>query len=115
MPKREGRVSLAQMRDHAREALQMAQGQTRAALDTDRKLNLALVRLLEIMGEAATRIPTEDRAQYPSIPWPQLITLRHRLIHGYDQVDFDVLWQILTHDLPPLVAELERIVPAESR
>ena len=115
MPRREARVTLAQMRDHAKEALLMAQGQTRADLDSDRKLNLALVRLLEILGEAASRVPSEDRATYPRIPWPQLITLRHRLIHGYDQVDFDILWQILTGDLPPLVAELERIVPPEPR
>jgi uncharacterized protein with HEPN domain len=111
MPRREARVSLAQMRDHSREVLQMVRDQTRADLDTDRKLNLALVRLLEIIGEAATRIPTEDREKYPAIPWQQLITLRHRLIHGYDQVDFDILWQIVTQDLPPLLAELEKIVP----
>lgn len=115
MPRREARVSLAQMRDHAREALQMVHGQTRADLDTDRKLNLALVRLLEIIGEAATRIPTEDREKYPSIPWQQLITLRHRLIHGYDQVDFDILWEIITHDLPPFLAQLEKIALEQNR
>jgi uncharacterized protein with HEPN domain len=91
----------------------MIQGKSRLDLDLDRKLNLALVRLLEIMGEAATRVPDEERAKYPQIPRPQLITLRHRLIHGYDQVDFDILWQILIKDLPPLVHELERIVPSE--
>lgn len=106
MPRREARVSLAQMRDHAKEALMMAQGKTREDLDSDRKLNLSLVKLLEIVGEAAAR--------YPQIPWQQLITLRHRLIHGYDQVDFDILWQIITQDLPPLVAELEQIVPSET-
>jgi len=114
MPKREAGISLAQMRDHAREALQMVRGQTRADLDRDRKLNLALVRLLEIIGEAAGRVSAEDRSKYPSIPWTQLITLRHRLIHGYDQVDFDILWQILTQDLPPLLSELERIAQADS-
>lgn len=115
MPRREAGISLAQMRDHAKEALLLVRGATRADLDADRKLNLALVRLLEIIGEAATRVPPEARAQYPQIPWPQLITLRHRLIHGYDQVDFDILWQIITDDLPPLAAELERIVPPDMR
>jgi|SRR5579859_4257171 len=74
-------------------------------------LNLALVRLLEVVGEAASRTPTDERTQYPDIPWTQIVGLRNRLIHGYDSVDFDILWQIVTHDLPPLIAALEQIVP----
>lgn len=111
MSRRDALVSLRQMLGYGREALGMVRGQVRADLDTDRKLNLALVRLLEILGEAANRVPREEQESYPQIPWPQLISLRNRLIHGYDQVDFDVVWQILTQDLPPLVDELERIVP----
>lgn len=88
----------------------MVRDAVRADLDTDRKLNLSLVRLLEILGEAANRVSIEDQRQYPQIPWAQLISLRNRLIHGYDQVDFDVLWQILTQDLPPLLDELDQIV-----
>jgi uncharacterized protein with HEPN domain len=103
------------MRDHAKEAVSMAQGKTRQDLDSNRMLNLSLVRLLEIVGEAANRVPVEERARYPQIPWPQLITLRHRLIHGYDEVDFDILWEIITEDLPPLVAELERIALPDAR
>jgi uncharacterized protein with HEPN domain len=110
MPRRDSGVSLRQMRDHAREAMDMVRGRVRSHLDTDRMLNLALVRLLEILGEAAGRVPPEDRARYPQIPWTQLVNLRNRLIHGYDQVDFDILWQILTRDLPPLVDELEKIL-----
>jgi uncharacterized protein with HEPN domain len=113
MPRREGAVSLRQMRDHAREALDMVRGRVRGDLDADRMLNLALVRLLEILGEAAGRVPPEDRGRYPLVPWPQLVSLRNRLIHGYDQVDFDILWQILTQDLPPLVKELETILASD--
>jgi uncharacterized protein with HEPN domain len=98
------------MLDHSREAVAMVQGKARADLDQDRKLNLSLVRLLEIVGEAANRIPKEQRSAYPGIPWPEIIGLRNRLIHGYDEVDFDILWQIVTQDLPPLVKSLERIV-----
>jgi uncharacterized protein with HEPN domain len=68
------------MLDAAREAAQMAQGKTRADLDTDRPLNLSLVRLLEIVGEAASRVPVSERAQYSGIPWVQIIGLRNRLI-----------------------------------
>lgn len=73
-------------------------------------MNLALVRLLEIVGEAARRVPDETRHRYPEIPWIRIIGLRNRLIHGYDTVDFDILWQILIEDLPPLVVQLEDIL-----
>lgn len=98
------------MRDHAREAMTLAHGRTRRDLDSDRLLNLALVRLLEIVGEAAARVPDDVRVRHAAIPWPQVVGLRNRLIHGYDAVDFDILWQIVSADLPPLVAELDRIV-----
>ncbi len=95
MSKRNRSLSFIQMRDYANEVLGMIQGRGRADLNSNRMLNLALVRLLEILGEAAGRVPSEDQAKYPQIPWPQLIGLRNRLIHD-DQVDFDILWQIVT-------------------
>jgi uncharacterized protein with HEPN domain len=110
MPRHDADVRLRHMLDAAREAAQMAQGRTRADLDADRPLNLSLVRLLEIVGEAASRIPADERAKCPGIPWAQIVGLRNRLIHGYDNVDFDILWQIVTQDLPPLVAELEKVL-----
>jgi uncharacterized protein with HEPN domain len=64
-----------------------------------------------MIGEAAKRIPEAEQADYPDIPWAGIVGLRHRLVHGYDMVDFDVLWQIVTTDLRPLIAALERIVP----
>lgn len=99
------------MLDYAQEAITLVQGKSRADLDSDRLLNLALVRLIEMVGEAANRVPPGERAQYPEIPWAQIIGMRNRLIHGYDFVDFDVLWQTVVEDLPGLVAVLKRIVP----
>jgi uncharacterized protein with HEPN domain len=78
-------------------------------------LNLALVRLLEIVGEAASRISPALCACHPEIPWPQIISLRNRLIHGYDSVDFDIMWQIITADLPPLILALEAILASEGK
>jgi len=95
------------MLEHAREAVAMARGRRRADLDSDRQFNLALVRLLEIIGEAANRVPEDQRARIPNIPWPQIVGLRNRLIHGYDEVDFDILWQIVSNDLPTLIEVLE--------
>ncbi|MHB8767376.1 MAG: HepT-like ribonuclease domain-containing protein [Deferrisomatales bacterium] len=100
------------MLDHAREAVELARGKRREDLDRERLLNLAPVRLPEVVGEAAARVPREDRLRYPSIPWPEIVSLRNRLIHGYDQVDFDILWEIVRRDLPHLVREPEASLPA---
>ena len=113
MTERDPTIFYHHMLDHAWEAVALVQGKTRADLDTDRLLNLALVRLLEIIGEAANRIPGEEQTRHPKIPWPQIVGLRNRLIHGYDSVDFDILWRIVTQDLEPLMAQLEAIVSSK--
>jgi len=110
MSERREDIRLLHMLDHAREAMVLAQGRTRADLESDRLLELALVRLLEIVGEAANRVPEGVRARYPNIPWSQIVALRNRLIHGYNAVDLDILWRIVVQDLPPLATALERIL-----
>ncbi len=112
MLRHESDVRLRHMLDHAREAVAMARGRTPGRLDTDRQLNLALVRLLEIVGEAAGRLPSDERRLRPDIPWPEIVGLRNRLIHGYDSVDFDILWQVITDDLPPLITASEEALKA---
>lgn len=108
MSRHETSARLRHMLDHAREAIEMCRGRSRADLDNDRQLNLALVRLLEVVGEAASRVPADERLSCPGVPWSEIVSLRHRLIHGYDVVDFDILWEIATRDLPPLIAALEK-------
>lgn len=98
------------MHQHAQEALDLVQHATRDDLDSHRLLNLSLARLLEILGEAANRVPKTTQQQYPEIPWAEIISLRNRLIHGYDAVDFDILWKIVTKDLPSLVTKLDHIL-----
>ena len=92
-PDRDG-VRLLHMLEHSREAIQLVSGRTRQDLDTDRVLNLALVRLLEIVGEAASGISADARSKRAGIPWAEIVGLRNRLIHGYDSVDLDVIWSI---------------------
>ena len=95
---------------HAQEALSVVSGKQRQDLNRDRILELALVRLIEIIGEAAGRVSPEGQEKYSSIPWPQIIGMRNRLVHGYDQVDLDVLWDTIEFDLPPLILRLQRIL-----
>ena len=113
MTRHDDRTRLLHMLDHAREAVEMVRGRERADLDRDRMLELSLVRLVEIIGEAATRVSEEGQKRYPSVPWREARGMRNRLVHGYDQIDLDVLWATIQDDLPPLVAELERITPHE--
>ena len=106
-------VRVHHMIDHSREALDMVAHRTRADLDRDRMLNLALVRLLEIVGEAASRIPDLFRSRYPEIPWRDIADLRNRLIDGYASVNPDILWAIIQNDLPPLIDQLDAIIENE--
>jgi uncharacterized protein with HEPN domain len=114
MSRHEPDIRLRHMLDNAREAVAMAHGRKRKDLDSDRKLNLSLVRLLEIIGEAAGRVPQDERANCAEIPWPEIVSLRNRLIHGYDAVDFDILWEVVTKDLPPLITALEKRLKTKS-
>ena len=103
-------IRLRHMLDACREAVQFSQGRSRGDLDSDRLFQLAMVRLVEIIGEAASRLSKETHAASANIPWPQIISTRNRLIHGYDQIDHDILWNILTQDLPPLIPALDDIL-----
>jgi uncharacterized protein with HEPN domain len=103
-------IRLRHVLDHAKEALDLIAGKDRTELKHNRVLELALIRLVEIVGEASAKVSSESQAKYPLIPWPQVIGMRNRLIHGYDSVDLDVLWDTIEVDLPPLIAELGKIL-----
>ena len=107
MPRTEDIVRLRHMLDAARKAVEFTEGYGRTDLDKDEKLALSLVRLLEILGEAAKNVSEQCRQEYPAIPWRQIAGTRNRLIHGYFDIDLDVVWKIVSADLPPLIARLE--------
>lgn len=109
MSRRDPIVRMRHMRDHAQKAVRMARDRTREELDRDEMLRLALTHLVELVGEAASQVPRDTRDEYPQIPWPKVIGMRHRLVHGYDTVDHDILWDTIRGDLPGLVEALERI------
>ena len=104
------RTRLRDMLDAARKAIQFTQGRARADLDRDDLLSFGLVRAVEIVGEAASRVSPETRAQYPHIPWKAIIGTRNKVIHDYISVDHDILWDTVSVDLPELIAQLEGIL-----
>ena len=113
MTDHDDKIRLRHMLDHAQEAISMVRERQRQDLGQDRMLELALVRLIEIIGEAAARVSPEGQREYPSIPWPEIIGMRNRLVHGYDEIDLDVLWDTIEFDLPPLIKTLQQILESE--
>jgi uncharacterized protein with HEPN domain len=110
MSKRDVTITLRQMLDYAQKAVTLSQGRKRSDLDEDLTFNLALTRLIEIIGEAANRVPAEFQEDHAEIPWMEIIGMRNRLIHGYDEVDFDFLWNVVRNDLPSLIKQLKKIL-----
>ncbi|MCD6455249.1 MAG: DUF86 domain-containing protein [Methanophagales archaeon] len=106
-------VRVRHILDAAREVLEFSTGKSRFDLDTDRMLNLSLVHLLEIIGEAAVGVSAEFRTKYPNVPWNEIVGMRNRLIHGYYDIDLDIVWRTVEEDIPPLVTELEKIIDNE--
>ena len=107
MSRRDDEVSLQDMLDHAREAGDLLGDMDGEGLSRNRVTQLALTRLIEIVGEAANRVSTAAQQENPQIPWPQIIGMRNRLVHGYDVIDCDVLWDTVANDFPALIAGLE--------
>src|SRR5215813_14597174 len=102
MSEHDDRLPMLQMLEHAREAVEMTRGRTPAELATNRMLQLALVHLVQIVGEAATRVSGVAQRKHPEVAWAQAIATRHRVVHGYDRIDYSVVWDTITEDFPPL-------------
>ena len=88
---------------------------TAGLLDINEMLALAVTRLIELIGEAARRVSSDLRLRHPEIPWSLIVGTRDRLAHGYIEVDYDIIWRIVTGDLPPLIVQLEKLIAEERR
>lgn len=104
----EDAIRLRHMLDAAKRAIEFMQGRAKSDLESDEQLSLAVVRLLEILGEAAKNVSEDLRKDYPDIPWRHIAGTRDRLIHGYFDVDLEIVRQIISTDLPVLAAQLEK-------
>jgi len=108
--RRDDHIRLQHMFDGAREALSFVQKRRREDLDSDRLLVLGLVKAIEIIGEAADQVSESTRAEVPTIPWEDIVGMRHRLVHAYFDINLDILWRTVQDDLPPLVSALESVL-----
>jgi uncharacterized protein with HEPN domain len=102
-------VYVGHMLETARKAVSKAQGISRETYDADENLRLALIHLIQIIGEAARQVSPEFCANHPDIRWADIIGMRHKVVHDYLGVDDDIVWQVATDDLPKLVTALEAL------
>jgi len=108
------RIRLQHMLDAAKKAVRLAEERSREDLDDeDDALRDALVRLISVVGEAASKVSPATCSELAEIPWPDVVGMRHRLIHAYFDVDLDILWATVQYSLPDLVESLESALPAE--
>jgi len=103
-------VRLRHMLDAARDVEQFTQGKTRRDLDNDRLLELGVVKAIEMIGEAASKVSPEVKHEFSDIPWDDIIRMRNRLIHAYYRIDLNLVWTTITDDIPLLREELDKIV-----
>jgi uncharacterized protein with HEPN domain len=106
-------VRLRDMLDAASKAEKFIVGKSRESLDIDDLLAFGLVRAIEIIGEAASRVTPETRQTSPQIPWKDIVGMRNKVIHNYNDVDYNLVWDTVTLDLPPLIVELEKILSSK--
>lgn len=105
----EDRKRIGHIQDACLSVARFIEGQRREDLDADEKLRFALIRAIEMIGEAASKVSPETREQMPDVPWREAIGIRNRLIHAYFDVDLDVLWKTALEAVPALRKQLERI------
>lgn len=103
-------VRVKHMIDAAEEILYFTSGKNRHDLYINRMLSLSIVHLLEIIGEAANKVSPEFQRKYDKIPWKSIVGMRNRLIHGYYDINLDIVWKTVVADIPPLLEELKKIV-----
>ena len=95
---------------HARRVASKVSEVSRSDFDENDDLQLALVYLIQVIGEAANRLTQEQRKSHAEVPWRDIIGMRHVVVHEYFRIDLDVVWDVANHGVPDLIAALERIV-----
>lgn len=107
--RRDDRTRLLHARDAASAAIRFAQGRTRADLEKDAMLAAALTRMIEVVGEPLGQVSPTFRESHAQLPWRSAVGMRNRLIHGYDDVDLDIIWHTVLVELPELLRAIDTI------
>lgn len=116
MPKRNHEddvIRVRHMLDFAQKAVRFCAGKSRSDLDKDEMLAMATIHLIEVIGEASRTVSEAFQEKYTEVPWQPICGTRNRLAHGYIDIDLDIIWAIVTKDLPPLIRQLRHILKEE--
>ena len=106
---KDDQLTVEQMLDTARRIQAFMRGQSRKAFESDEVRQVAVLHLVQVLGEAASRTSASFRDVHPELPWGQMVGIRNRIVHGYDHVDSDIIWRVATDDIEPVIAALERL------
>jgi uncharacterized protein with HEPN domain len=104
------RWTLEQMLETAQRIRAVVQPHTHDSFEADEVTHLALLHLIQRLGEAASRLTSDFRAAHEEFPWAEMIGMRNRIVHSYDDLDAEVVWRVATDDIEPVVAALERVL-----
>ena len=104
-------VYVGHMLDLAQAAVHKAAGSTHEQFDQDKNRRLALTHLIQSFGEAARHVSKEFRDNHRDVPWDKIVGMRHKVVHDYMHVDYDLVWDVATMELPPFLKQLENIAP----
>ncbi|MBX3059533.1 MAG: DUF86 domain-containing protein [Anaerolineae bacterium] len=96
--------------DAMQKAEMLVEGVPASEFEADFRINFAVMRALEIIGEAAKHVPETVRDQYPDIPWKGMAGMRDRIIHGYDDVDLAIVWNVVQNDIPRIKPQLLQLL-----
>lgn len=110
MSKHDPLITLKQIADNCRKLQELCVGKTLQTMATDWRSMAALERLIEVVGEAVKRLPLEIRDQYPAVPWKEIAGTRDHLIHGYDDVEPQILWDAVQQDVPSLITTVDKMI-----
>ena len=111
--KKDDGVYLGHMLDTARKIVRKQSGLTRGQYESDENLQMVFAHLVQVLGEAASRVSPECRRHTPEIPWNRIVGIRHRIVHDYMNIDLEILWEVVSRNVPELVDALAKIAPPE--
>ena len=106
-------IYIEHMLEMTEKAIEAIKSKKRKDYDGDEVLRMGLTHFVQVVGEAARNVSIQFQQEHPEIPWRQIIGMRHRIVHDYMRVDEDVLWEVVSNDLPALLPHLEKIIPKE--
>ena len=104
-------VYVGHMLETARAIVVKTSGISRWRFDDDENLRLAVVHLIQTVGESARRVSPGFQQTHPEIPWSKIIAMRHKVVHDYLEIDYEIVWRAATKSMPPLIVELEKLLP----